>query len=83
VFLDVLPEMLPTAVEWMKLLAIRQLNHEEARLLLFESGRLARRPNRAALIALLNDITFERGSEPTDALGTRAEQTLAAVGEPT
>ena len=31
VYLDVLPAMLPTAREWMKLRAIRQLNHEDAR----------------------------------------------------
>ena len=79
VYLDVLPQMLPTARGWMETLAIRQLNDDEARSLLIEAARAAKPTARAALETLLTAIANTPESEPRDAVSVQAEQALAAL----
>jgi immunity protein 30 of polymorphic toxin system len=76
VYVDLLPETLATAREWMELLAIRQVNHDEARRLLLEAARAAPAPNRDALRTLLVGLASERDSDAAKALAIRAEQAL-------
>jgi Immunity protein 30 len=75
VFVDVLPETVPTARDWMKTLAIAKLNDENARIALIQAGRQAPPPNRAALDALLLELSSETG----DALATKAAGALALL----
>jgi hypothetical protein len=79
VFVEVLPEMLPTARGWMETLAIRQLNDDGARSLLIDAARAAQPTERAALGTLLTGIAKTPESEPRDAVSLRAEQALAAL----
>ena len=81
-FLEILPEMLPTAQRWMTILAIRQLNHEDARPLLIQAGRSAPSASRTALEGVLIEIASEHESPVADELASRAVQALAALRQP-
>jgi hypothetical protein len=76
VYVDLLPETLPKAREWMELLAIRQVNHDDARKLLVEAARTAPAPHRDALRSLLVGLASERDSDAAKALAIRAQQAL-------
>jgi Immunity protein 30 len=76
VYMDLLPETLPKAREWMELLAIRQVNHEGARKLLVEAARAAPAPNRDALRSLLVGLASERDSDAAASLALRAERVI-------
>ena len=76
VFLEMLPEMLPTSSRWMELLAIRQLNDEDARRLLIQAGRSAPSANRAALEGVLRKLASEHESPVADALASKADKAL-------
>ena len=76
VYVDLLPETLPRAHEWMELLAIRQVNDDKARGFLLEATRAAPAPNRDALRSLLVGLASERDSDAAQALALRAEQAL-------
>jgi immunity protein 30 of polymorphic toxin system len=76
VYVSLLPETLPKAHEWMELLVIRQVNHDEARGHLLEAARAAPAPNRDAVRSLLVGLASEQDSESARALALRAEQAL-------
>jgi len=76
VYVDLLPETLPKAHEWMELLAIRQVNHDEARGFLLEAARAAPALNRDAVRSLLVGLASERDSDADRALALKAEQAL-------
>ena len=78
-YLDVLPEMLPTARGWMETLTIRELNDDEAGSLLVDAARVAGPAGRAALEALLTGIAKTPESERRDSVSARAEHALAAL----
>lgn len=76
VYVDLLPETLTKAHEWMELLAIRQVNDDKARGLLLEAARDAAAPNRDAVRSLLVGLASDRDSDAAQALAVRAEQAL-------
>jgi hypothetical protein len=76
-YVDVLPEMLPTARGWMRLLAIRQVNHDAARDLLVAAGRLARPSHRSALVGMLADLASEPEADGDADLASKARAALA------
>jgi hypothetical protein len=76
VYVDLLPETSAKAHEWMKLLAIRQVNHDEARGYLLGAARAAPASSRDALRSLLVGLASERDSESAQALALRAGQAL-------
>lgn len=82
VFLDVLPEMMPSAREWMETLTIRRLNSEPDRHILTAAARAAEPPNRAALQELLDGIAAVPGSEAADAVATRARSVAGQLNQP-
>jgi hypothetical protein len=78
-FVDALPEMLPAARHWMRLLAIRQLDQDTARARLVEAGRSARPIGRSALAGLLAELASEPDADGEAPLAAKAAAALAAL----
>jgi hypothetical protein len=81
-FVEVLPKMLPAARNWMRLLAIRQLNEETARTRLIEAGRSARPSQRAALAGLLAELASEPDADGEAQLASKAAAARAWLNAP-
>jgi hypothetical protein len=78
-YIEVLPDMVATAHEWMETLAIRQLNNDAARQLLVEAGRAGEPANRAALRDLLAGVATGDESGVVYPVAARAAEALAAL----
>jgi len=76
-YVAVLPEMLETASGWMETLAIRQVNHDQARTFLIVAAGRAPAENREAVRTMLRKLASDPGhSVPRDALAERARLAL-------
>lgn len=74
-FVDLLPDTMPVAPDWMEVLAIGQLNHDEARGLLVQAARRAKPAAGRAIADVLGHI-----SRREDTVAIRADEVMSALG---